>query len=308
MSGASVLPGKPTPGSPTATITSADGLELALWHLGGTGSPLLLCHATGFAGGIWQPVATHLTGHASCWAVDFRGHGHSPATPDQMVWTHVADDAIAAAEFVAASEGAPVAAAGHSMGGAAALAAASRRPELFSALWAFEPIIFPPPAVLGLPDDALPDPEDNPLAVGALRRRATFESRVQARTNFSTKPPLNVFSATAMEAYLTWGFTEPDAGGATTGSISLRCHPEVESRTYVEGSRHSFWDEAAKLDRPSTVVAGRPDPFTPAAFAHYVADRIPGAEFEAHPDLGHFGPMQVPDAIAASITAAVLPS
>ncbi|MEZ5372082.1 MAG: hypothetical protein R2704_05000 [Microthrixaceae bacterium] len=46
---------------------------------------------------------------------------------------------------------------------------------------------------------------------------------------------------------------------------------------------------------------------TPAAFAHHIAERIPDAAFELHPDLGHFGPMQVPDAIAASIATAVLP-
>ncbi|MEZ5372083.1 MAG: alpha/beta fold hydrolase [Microthrixaceae bacterium] len=154
-----------------------------------------------------------------CWAIDFRGHGHSPAIPDDMVWSCVADDAIAAAQHIAELTGSPVAA-GHSMGGAAVLAASARRPELFKATWAYEPIIFPPLDVLGIPADTeLPDPEDNPLAVGALRRRATFGDRVEARTNFSTKPPLNVFSAAAMEAYLTWGFTEPDNDGA----ISLRC-------------------------------------------------------------------------------------
>ena len=89
MSGTTTA-GPPQPGHPTATITSADGLELALWHLGGEGPPLLLAHATGFAGGLWQPVAAHLTGRASVWAVDFRGHGHSPAKPDDMVWTRVA--------------------------------------------------------------------------------------------------------------------------------------------------------------------------------------------------------------------------
>ena len=146
--------GPPQPGHPTATITSADGLELALWHLGGDGPPLLLAHATGFAGGLWQPVAAHLTGRASVWAVDFRGHGHSPARPDDMVWTRVAEDAIAAAEYIVDATGSPVGVAGHSMGGAAALAAAARRPELFTAIWAYEPIIFPPAEELGFPPGA----------------------------------------------------------------------------------------------------------------------------------------------------------
>ena len=303
-------PGHPTPGHPTASITSADGLELALWHLGGDGPPLLLAHATGFAGGIWQPVVAHLTDRASCWAVDFRGHGHSPAKPDDMVWTRVAEDAIAAAEYIVEATGVPLGAAGHSMGGAAVLAATARRPELFTSIWAYEPIIFPPIEEFGLPEGTdLPDPEDNPLAVGALRRRSTFDDRVTARTNFSTKAPLNVFSAAAMEAYLTWGFGPADAGSeAPDGAISLRCAPEVESRTYVEGSRHSFWNEVPSIDRPVTVALGRVEAFTPSGFAGHIADHIPGAVLEPHPDLGHFGPMQVPDAIAASIAAAVLPA
>jgi pimeloyl-ACP methyl ester carboxylesterase len=226
--------GPPQPGHPTATITSADGLELGLWHLGGEGPPLLLAHATGFAGGLWQPVAAHLTGQASCWAVDFRGHGHSPATPDDMVWTRVAEDAIAA-------------------------------------------IIFPPIEEFDLPPGIdLPDPEDNPLAIGALRRRATFDDRVSARTNFSTKAPLNVFSAAAMEAYLTWGFGPVDAGSdAPDGAITLRCAPEVESRTYVEGSRHSFWHEVPSIEHPVTVALGRVEAFTPSGFAGHIADHIP---------------------------------
>ncbi|MBK9298796.1 MAG: alpha/beta fold hydrolase [Candidatus Microthrix sp.] len=215
--------GPPQPGHPTATITSADGLELGLWHLGGEGPPLLLAHATGFAGGLWQPVAAHLTGQASCWAVDFRGHGHSPATPDDMVWTRVAEDAIAAAEYIVEATGQPVGAAGHSMGGAAVLAASARRPELFTAIWAYEPIIFPPIEEFDLPPGIdLPDPEDNPLAIGALRRRATFDDRVSARTNFSTKAPLNVFSAAAMEAYLTWG-SAPSMPARTRRMVQSRC-------------------------------------------------------------------------------------
>ncbi|MEZ5381635.1 MAG: alpha/beta hydrolase [Microthrixaceae bacterium] len=286
---------------PTATITSSDGLALALWHLGGDGPPLLLGHATGFAGGIWQPVVDRLSSDAACWAVDFRGHGHSPADPDDMVWTRVADDVLATARFLSERHGGPVAAAGHSMGGGAVLAAGARHPELFTALWAYEPVIFPPVEAMGLPAGTqLPDPESNPLALGARRRRAHFADREAARANFANKPPLNVFCDAAMEAYLTWCFA-PTADG-----ITLRCRPDVEARTYVEGSRHSFWDEVATLSRQATVVSGRPEGFSPSHFAEQVAGHIPGGAFEQHPDLGHFGPQQAPEAIARSIASALL--
>ena len=108
---------------------------------------------------------------------------------------------------------------------------------------------------------------------------------------------------------LNWGFAPADPGsGQSDGPITLRCAPEVESRTYVEGSRHSFWDEVPSIACPVTVALGRVETFTPSGFAGHIADHIPGAVLEPHPDLGHFGPMQVPDAIAGSIAAAVMPA
>ena len=60
--------------------------------------------------------------------------------------------------------------------------------------------------------------------------------------------------------------------------------------------------------RIEVLALGRVEAFTPSGFAGHIADHIPGAVLEPHPDLGHFGPMQVPDAIAASIATAVLPA
>ena len=44
----------------TRTVSSSDGVELALHHLGGTGTTLLLCHATGFHGRAYQVFADSL--------------------------------------------------------------------------------------------------------------------------------------------------------------------------------------------------------------------------------------------------------
>ena len=56
----------------------------------------------------------------------------------------------------------------------------------------------------------------------------------------------------------------------------------------------------------STKVAGPPayNP-PPAAFAPAVADALPHGVLEEHPELGHFGPLQDPAAMAASISAAL---
>jgi len=42
--------------------SSTDGVELEVHDLGGDGPDLLLVHATGFHGRVWEPLAGHLNG------------------------------------------------------------------------------------------------------------------------------------------------------------------------------------------------------------------------------------------------------
>jgi hypothetical protein len=43
----------------------------------------------------------------------------------------------------------------------------------------------------------------------------------------------------------------------------------------------------------------------PASFADRVADALPRGHLEAHDDLGHFGPLEAPGRMAASVQAVV---
>ena len=99
------------------TVRSTDGVTLQLYDLGGDGPPLLLCHATGFCGQVWQPVADKLAPHFQCVALDFRAHGRSTRPVDRpLAWAGMAEDVIATVEAIAPDR--PIAAVGHSMGGA----------------------------------------------------------------------------------------------------------------------------------------------------------------------------------------------
>ena len=42
-------------------VTSRDGVDVAVYDLGGDGPPLLLAHATGFHGLVWDGFADRLT-------------------------------------------------------------------------------------------------------------------------------------------------------------------------------------------------------------------------------------------------------
>jgi pimeloyl-ACP methyl ester carboxylesterase len=92
-------------------------ISLRVHDLGGDGPALLLCHATGFHGRVWRPLASHLADTWHSWAPDLRGHGDSAVPPGtEMHWDRFADDVLA---VVDALGGGPLAAVGHSKGGAA---------------------------------------------------------------------------------------------------------------------------------------------------------------------------------------------
>ena len=56
---------------------------------------------------------------------------------------------------------------------------------------------------------------------------------------------------------------------------------------------------------PVTVVRGHTMVAGPASFADRVADALPRGHLEAHDDLGHFGPLEAPGRMAASVQAVV---
>lgn len=273
-------------------IASGDGVAIVMHDFGGAGSPVLLSHATGFHAHCFAPMARLLAGRHHVFGLDHRGYGDAETIdPSTIEWTMYGLDALAAAHHVhAASDGRPMIGVGHSMGGASLLMAAHRAPELFSALVVFEPIVFPPP-----PPDAPPRPE-NPLAGGARKRRASFESFEAALENFSAKPPMATFHPDARTAYVQHGFKPSPSGG-----VELKCLPEHEARTYETGGSSGAWDTLGAITVPTWVVSGAPAPFQPSSFARAVAEQIPGATYVQYDELGHFGPLERPDIIAALV-------
>ena len=280
-------------------IVSSDGVRIVLHHLGGpsgnAATPVLLfSHATGLHGRVWEPMASSLNDEFCCVSVDLRGHGMSTLPPAAGVaWSRMADDLLA----VLSSDHFPVGplhGIGHSMGGAALVLAAARRPTAFRSLWLYEPVIVP------TEDGPLADGE-NPMSEAAARRRDHFDSPEQAYENYRSKPPLNQLHPDALRAYVEGGFSpSPD------GSVSLRCRPSVEADVFREAAASGAWNSMATVEVPVAVVAGRPEEFGPGAFAPAIANALPIGTFIERPRLGHFGPLEDPAAMAADVAAWVL--
>ena len=272
------------------SVPSSGGVTLALHEHGGEGRPTLLCHATGFHAAVWEPLSDSLGDGFARWAVDFRGHGAAtgPATLD-LSWTAMASDVLAAVDAIGAPPGALLGV-GHSMGGACLLLAEQARPGTFAGLWLFEPIT-PPTGAMG------PDAGGNALAAGALRRRPSFPSSAEALANFAAKAPLRALRADALHAYVRHGFRAGE-----DGEVHLACPPEVESRVYQGGGAHDAFERLGEVTCPVVVACGG-DAFGPALFMPAVAEALPDAHLERHAHLGHFGPLEAPGELGASVAA-----
>ena len=219
-----------------------------------------------------------------------RGHGDSTRPADgQFAWSGFADDVLAVVDGFRLDLPIGV---GHSKGGAALVLAEARKPGTFRSLWLFEPVIFPPSfAFTG----------ENPLAAGARRRRSRFDSWAAAEANFSAKPPLDVLSPEALREYVTHGFAlQPD------GSVELKCRPEDEAQVFEMAGQSHAWEVVEQIGCPVTVVRGARSTPGPASFADDLAVRFPHGTLEAHEELGHFGPLEDPEAMARSVLASLV--
>ena len=275
-----------------ATTVTPDGNTIAYTDHGGDGPDLLLAHATGFCSGVWQPMLPALTEHYRVVSFDERGHGASEAAPDGIyAWEGFATDALAVIDATGLDQPYGV---GHSCGGALLLLAEMRRPGLFSAIWAFEPIVFP----VDEPVEP-PRPNSNRLAEGARRRRAVFASREEARANYASKPPLMWLDSRVLDGYIACGLRDlPD------GTVALACDPEHEARTYEMGGQHGAYGRLAQVRCPVSLVCGETTDAIGPAMLPLLADRLPDATTDVWKDHGHFGCLADPERTVASVLAA----
>lgn len=273
-------------------VVSTGGVQLAVHELGGaTDAPLLLlAHANGFHGRVFEPlVAEGLARSYRCVALDFRGHGDSKVPPDlRYDWEGFGDDVTSVLDDLA-----PAGLAfgvGHSMGGAALLMAELARPRTFRSLYLYEPIVPPPSsAVEG------PAPE-NGMAAAAERRREVFDSFLAAMENFGSKPPLDELRPDALRAYVEHGFaTQPN------GTVRIKCSGATEAQIYRMAASHGTFDRLGSIEIPVTIAMGRDIGAGPSAFAPAAAAQLPDGRLEVSDHLGHFGPLEAPDEVAAAI-------
>lgn len=275
-------------------MITPDGVPIAVYDWGGQGPDLLMAHATGFHGRVFAALARHLAGHFHCWSLDHRGHGDSgPSPDDDYGWGGFRRDVLAVIDALELDRPFGL---GHSCGGAALLLAEEERPGTFSGLYCYEPIVPPPP-------DPATSAAYNPMAVAARRRRSTFEDRQTAFDNYSAKAPL-----AAIDPEVLWDYVEYGLIDTPDGTVTLKCRREVEAAVYENAYSHGAYDRLGLIHIPVTVASGGDTEATTGYMALAAAAKLGQGPGEILAGLGHFGPLQDPTRVAASVLSALVPA
>jgi pimeloyl-ACP methyl ester carboxylesterase len=260
------------------------------------GEVLVVCHATGFCGWAYEPLARELTGRFHVYAIDCRGHGSSSAPGNGSYdWRSMAGDLQSVLEQL--SGGRPVVGFGHSLGGALLLHAEAAAPGLLGSAYLYEPIVLPEEE-LGTGGDGDRSGSTH-LAMAARRRRRTFASKAEALYRYASRPPMSVLQAGALAAYVEHAMRdEPD------GTAVLCCAPEDEAACYEAPGKPTY-AAVRQVTVPVVVAIGATNPdLPPASFSLGLVEALPNARLERHRDLGHFGPLEAPKTVATALLAA----
>jgi pimeloyl-ACP methyl ester carboxylesterase len=274
---------------PFALVSSTDGVTIPLFRLHvGTDRAILIAHATGFHGRVYEPMARAFVA-GDAWAPDLRGHGDATSPVERRYhWRGFADDVLAIADWLDR----PLFGFGHSMGGAALLLAEIRRPGTFSALYCWEPIVYPA---------RFRSHRDSPLVERSRRRRDTFPSLDEAIANFAAKPPFDTLHPDALRAYVEHGFEL-----LPSGERRLKLPGPEEAEIYRMSIRHQAFAGLGEVSCPVTVAHGKRDGVGPAGVAGEIAAALPQGRLEAWPDLGHFGPLEDPERVGRAAERALI--
>jgi 3-oxoadipate enol-lactonase len=264
------------------TLVTVNGIQLNISDSGApAGNPdapvLVLGHGLLFSTTMWRHQIEALKSTYRCVAVDWRGQGATPPTPDGYDMDTLAADLIALIEHL---EVGPVHYAGLSMGGFVGQRLAARRPDLVRSL-----ILI----------DTSSGPED-PDKVSRYRLLAAIYGL------FGMKPLLGQVAP----IMFTPTYIATTAGSATVATWvgELRSTNRRGIKKAIRGvtDRLPIVDEIGRITAPTLVLVGAEDVATPVAKAERIAHGIPGAQLIVMPGVGHVSTLESPALVTGLMT------
>lgn len=230
----------------------------------GTGEPLLLIMGITAAGSVWNVHLADWQKHFRCIVGDNRGVGQTDKPPGAYTTEQMADDYAGLLDHLGLSN---VAVVGCSMGSTIAQQLAIRHPEKVKSL-----VLMCPWA------------RCDAYAKGIFEHMKLAKARFRPE-EFSLHIQLLIF------AKQSWDNAETLAG-LEAGRKQDAVNPWPQPLHGLEGQaaacvNHNALDKLGNINKPTLVIGGREDIFTPVWMAEEVAGNIPGAELFLYENLGH---------------------
>ena len=230
---------------------------------------VLLIHGAGVSARSWMPQLQGLAGTLQVLALDLPGHGESGP-----IWKpSVEGFADTAHRLLQVLGTGPVWVAGHSLGGAVALALAARHPERVKGLVLIS-------SCARLPESTTPVQRLIWQLLPTPVRKFLFALTVQRILFAPGAPPQAVVL----------GMEELQA-----------CRRETLMTDAVVARAMGLEETARSLRVPTLILCGSLDRFTPPALSEQLAGLIPGAQLDIIERAGHMLPLERPDELNRKI-------
>jgi pimeloyl-ACP methyl ester carboxylesterase len=275
--------------------------EMAALAFGPERAPdVIFVHANGFNARTYRSILAPLGDQLSVLAVDLRGHGRTtlPAEPTwRRSWNDMRDDLMALLDQLDAP---PVLMAGHSMGGTCSLLAAAKRPERVRGLVLFDPVIMPRMTALAAiaPWSSGRVWRKTPIAQGALRRRAEFDSREAAVKAYTGRGAFKTWPPEVLADYVADGFKDrPD------GKVELACAPAWEASNFAAQAQDP-WRAIGQVRVSVRVLRAEHGSTCRIGSGWAFAKRGPHVTVQTVEGTTHFLPMERPELVRKALLAA----
>ena len=204
--------------TPTSNYIKANGITQHYLDWGNTSAPpLLMVHATGLCGNVWNPYARVLSKHFHVICLNQRGHGYTEQPTEDYDFELVGQDVAA---FILELDLTDIHGIGHSSGGLVTLMASHMLPGRYSKIALTETTLRNRSSMI--------TPEQLETRLDRTRsKRMVWDSREAIYEAYRNRNAFKNWSEESFQGYL-------DGGTKTlqNGKVELLCPPEVEAHYY----------------------------------------------------------------------------
>lgn len=221
--------------------------EIPFIDFGGNGDTIHFAHANGFPPATYQTLIDNLKSNHHLVSMKLRPLWPNSDYSEFKNWETVGDDLI---KFLDQQGLKNIIGMGHSFGGIATVIAAFKRPDLFSRLVLFEPVVLP--SWVYLMTNFLPRyflKKSNPIVKSTLVRTDNWESKEAAFNHFRPKKLFADVGDKELLDYINAGTSEEKSG-----TVSLTYSKEWEAQVYMTFSNP--WGYITNLQTPYLALRG----------------------------------------------------